>query len=128
MAFDVATNQLILLASDHTTWSWSGDNWVELRTLAPQGEAYGDLVYDKAHEQLLLWAGNETWIFKAGKWSRVAIPPLFSPPPASSARTSPPAGVDTPPVASGTRLQPPSPPAGLSCRIPYADISEASGG
>jgi hypothetical protein len=31
-------------------------------------------------------------------------------------------------VASGTRLQPPSPPAGLSCRIPYADITEASGG
>src|SRR5207302_1554345 len=126
MVFDAATKQMILLASNGTTWTWDETRWTELQIPSPPIGTYATLVYDSAHKQVLLWeggvgyeGGSQTWIYKAGGWTQVAGPEVIaSAPPA----TAPPTLIP----ASGARLE--SPPPGAICRVPYADISEATGG
>ena len=126
MAFNAATNEMILLASDHSMWTWDGTNWKDMHTSGPSLGRYWSVVYDKAGRQLLLWAASETWVYKGGGWSRAAAPaPRPVLPPASTARTNPPP-INQTPVVSGARVQ--SPWTGAPCRIPYADITEATGG
>src|SRR5258708_3371840 len=53
MTFDAATNQMILLASDHSMWTWGGSDWRDLHTPAPSLERYWSLVYDIGGKQLV---------------------------------------------------------------------------
>jgi hypothetical protein len=81
MAYDAATQQMILLRSDShntgvTAWTWSGSNWAPLPG-SPPGNA-GTTVYDGAHPSLVdvdivNYTGNpitQTWVYVGGSWTR----------------------------------------------------------
>jgi hypothetical protein len=130
MAFDAGSNQMILLTRSGT-WAWDGTNWAQLQIPSPPFPSGQKLIQDSVHKQLFLFEGaagdsSQTWIYKAGKWTQLAGPMPSQP--ASSSRTNPTPSDSQLPMASGARLQSPAPLPGAPCRLPYADISEASGG
>jgi len=78
MAFDAATQQMILLAENGTAWTWANRNWSRLASaVTPPFGAYAGLVYDASIQGLFLWEGgtgyeqgSQTWTYAGGVWVR----------------------------------------------------------
>ena len=79
MGYDSATRQLILVASNGTTWHWNGSTWSQLAIASPPIGGYAGMVYDAVHQYLLLWEGvggseqgSQTWAYSSAGWQRVS--------------------------------------------------------
>ena len=78
MAFDSATQQMVLLEENGTTWTWSGSTWMPLAsTPRPSYGSYSGMIDDSVHHDLLLWegaggyeSGSQTWTYANGTWTR----------------------------------------------------------
>lgn len=125
MGFDESTQQLILVTQYSSTWTWIGDTWQQLQIDGPPLYPDDTITYDSASSQLLLWEGgpdyghgSQVWAY-TGTW-RQSVPVVQ---PSSAPSPSP-----TPAISAAPTSQPTTLPSGDACRIPYSDISEASGG
>ncbi|HEY2565216.1 MAG TPA: kelch repeat-containing protein [Acidimicrobiales bacterium] len=94
MAFDPATNQLILFGGfDDTTsfddtWAWDGATWKKLAPASSPSPRFGtSIAYDPGTKQLILFGGNtaggsylnDTWTWDGETWKQLA--PASSPSP-----------------------------------------------
>jgi Bacterial Ig-like domain (group 3)/Galactose oxidase, central domain len=92
MAYDPATNQLLLFGGQGTTgylgdtWSWNGTTWTQLSPANSPSARYGAaMAYDAATGQLILFGGNnidgnpnDTWSWNGTTWTQLS--PATSPP------------------------------------------------
>lgn len=78
------SNRVGTLSND--TWIWDGNTWTEQPTSgAPPARIGGQMVYDEAHAQTLLFGGigstgylNDTWIWNGTAWNQLhpdTLPP-----------------------------------------------------
>ena len=92
MAYDAATQTVILFAGFHgtgywdDTWSWNGTTWTQLSpTTSPAGRDSAAFVYDPATSQMILFGGfhgsgfspGDTWIWTGTTWTQLS--PAHSP-------------------------------------------------
>ena len=87
MAYDAATNQLVLLDSlNGGTWIWDGADWSQAApAVSPPPATYAQMAYDPATQQLILFGGEsfgapltDTWNWTGSNW--VKLTPATSPP------------------------------------------------
>jgi hypothetical protein len=95
MAFDSATNQLILFSGIgnsgliNDTWSWDGTNWIQLfPATSPLAREAAVMAFDSATNRLILFGGfdgignsgylNDTWSWNGSTWTQLF--PATSPP------------------------------------------------
>jgi len=81
MAYDPATNQLILFGGDgasNDTWTWNGTTWTQLSSAtSPPGRQHASMAYDPGTDQLVLFGGlgatgnflNDTWTWNGTTWT-----------------------------------------------------------
>jgi len=93
IAYDRATEQIVLFGGDdgaanqyNDTWVWNGDNW-HLRTtpIAPGPRGLASLAYDPALHAVVLFGGfmgtqvyNDTWAWNGSTWTQITtanVPP-----------------------------------------------------
>ncbi|HEV8065610.1 MAG TPA: kelch repeat-containing protein, partial [Acidimicrobiales bacterium] len=95
MAYDPASQDLVLFGGETTgfayladTWTWDGTNWAEASpTTSPPPLAGASMAYDAASGQMILFGGydnlrgpsyNETWSWDGSTWTELS--PAHSPP------------------------------------------------
>jgi PKD-like domain len=91
MAFDAATNQLILfggadISGDfNDTWSWDGSTWTQLfPATSPPARSNAVMAFDPRTNQLILFGGDnglrDTWSWDGSTWAELfpSTFPLFS--------------------------------------------------
>jgi hypothetical protein len=91
MAYDPATNQMLLFGGQNTTgnlgdtWSWNGTTWTQLSPADSPSARWGAVMaYDPATSQLILFGGNntgspnDTWSWNGSTWTQLS--PATSPP------------------------------------------------
>jgi hypothetical protein len=87
MAYDPATNQLVLFGSDgNSTWVWSGTGWAQVDdssdpgctfncTDSPPSKNTFGMAYDPASRAIVVFGSNDfndTWAWNGTSWSQVA--------------------------------------------------------
>ena len=92
LAYDNATQQVLMFGGQgavttdirNDTWSFSAGNWTLLHPAqSPPPLMRALMVYDEAAHEIVLYGGtaavgkstapnNQTWVFKAGSWSKLA--------------------------------------------------------
>ncbi|HXY43100.1 MAG TPA: kelch repeat-containing protein [Acidimicrobiales bacterium] len=92
MAYDPATNQVVLFGGYGAqgwclgdTWTFDGSSWTEQSPAnSPSARALASMAYDAATRQLILFGGvgsspqNDTWAWNGSDWSELS--PATSPP------------------------------------------------
>src|SRR5690606_32095077 len=92
-AYDEARERVVLfggLGADHvgadnsrSTWSWEGGAWQEQMLSGPAAGGGATLVYDAAHDRIVLTGGaahtngtprEETWLFDGEAWTKADAP------------------------------------------------------
>ncbi len=101
LAYDYATNQMIMFGGDQIsgsnfadTWEWTGTDWVQLHpATSPPNRSYAQMAFDSATGQLVLFGGfqfanatsgagnseNDTWTWNGATWTQqhpATIPPV----------------------------------------------------
>jgi hypothetical protein len=76
MAYDPATNQLVLL-TNNTTWLWNGTAWTQVDTTGavPQNRNTFGMAYDPAAQAIIVFGSsdyNDTWAWNGTSWTQVA--------------------------------------------------------
>jgi hypothetical protein len=99
IVYDAATHQLLLFGGSSRaffggtffggTWVWTGTTWRRLHPAAsPPGRHNGDLVYDAARREVILFGGydgsylGDTWAWNGTTWTQ--LHPATSPSPRDS--------------------------------------------
>ena len=92
MAYDSATNSVILFGGNPPsgpalgdTWSWSGTAWTQLApAVSPSGRWSHSMAFDAARGRILLFGGynggntlDDTWTWNGGAWTEIS--PVSSP-------------------------------------------------
>ena len=92
MAFDAATNQLILFGGFNfgllnDTWNWDGTTWTQLfPSNSPSERSNASMAFDPATNQLILFGGidsggyvlDDTWSWNGTTWTQL-FPPMSPP-------------------------------------------------
>ena len=76
MAYDAASNQLVLLDSlNGGTWIWDGADWSQAApAVSPPPTTYAQMAYDPATQQLILFGGTgftDTWNWTGSTWAKL---------------------------------------------------------
>jgi sugar lactone lactonase YvrE len=105
LAYDAATQQLVLVDRDGNTWLWNGTTWTPTTPVTKPGALTSPVMaYDAATKQLILFGGqrNDTWSWTGSDWVKLA--PATSPPATESAALAYDAGTSQLLLFGGNKL------------------------